>query len=135
ADAEAKKSDPVPLGFMALQRTMAPWPKGHPYAVPTFDEIISEANAVKPEALKDFHSRFYGTQNGEVAVVGDFDPAAVQSQLSALFGNWKAKEPFERIPRTHREVKPDVIALDTPDKENAFMGLGVNFPMKDSDPD
>src|SRR6185369_4331333 len=59
AEAESKKSDPIALGFMALQRTLAPWPKGHPFAVPTFEEIISDAQAVKPNAVKDFHSRFY----------------------------------------------------------------------------
>src|SRR5258708_29267607 len=44
SEAEQKKSDPIALGFMALQRTMAPWPKGHPYTVPMFDEIIADAN-------------------------------------------------------------------------------------------
>ncbi len=135
AEAEAKKSEPVALGFMALQRTMAPWPKGHPYAVPTFDEIIADAQGMKVETLKDFHARFYGAQDAQLAIVGDFDPAAVTKQLGELFGTWKAKEPYARIPRIHREVKPDVTTLDTPDKENAFMGLGVSFPMKDSDPD
>jgi zinc protease len=135
AEAEQKKSDPVPLGFMALQRTLAPWPKGHPFAVPAFEEIISDAQSVKVEAVKDFHARFYGAQNGEVAVIGDFEPDAVKAQLEKLFGDWKAKEPYVRIPRAFREVKADVKTLDTPDKENAFFGLGMNFPMKDSDPD
>jgi len=135
AEAEQKKSDPVALGFMALQRTMAPWPKGHPFAVPTFDEIIAEAASMKIEAVKDFHARFYGAQDAQVAIVGDFEADAVKKQLGDLFGAWKAKEPYVRIPRAFREVKPDVTTLDTPDKENAFMGLGVNFSMKDSDPD
>ncbi|MBL8956040.1 MAG: insulinase family protein [Myxococcaceae bacterium] len=135
AEAETKKSDPVALGFMALQRSMAPWPKGHPFAVPTFEDIIADATAMKVETVKDFHGRFYGTQDAQVAVVGDFDAEAVTKQLGELFGGWKAKEPYVRIPRAYREVKPDATTLDTPDKENAFMGLGVNFPMKDSDPD
>ncbi|MBK7859115.1 MAG: insulinase family protein [Archangiaceae bacterium] len=135
AEAEAKKADPVALGFLALQRTMAPWPKGHPYAVPTLDEIIEGTTAVKLEQLRDFHSRFYGAQDGQLAVIGDFDPATVTQQLTDLFGSWKAREAFARIPRAFREVKTDVSTIDTPDKENAFMGLGVNFSMKDSDPD
>jgi zinc protease len=135
AEAEQKKSDPVPLGFMALQRTLAPWPKGHPFAVPTFEEIIADAQSTKTEAVKDFHSRFYGAQDGQIAVIGDFDGAAVQKELEGLFGDWKAKEPYVRIPRAFRDVKADVKTLDTPDKENAFFGLGTNFPMKDSDPD
>ncbi len=48
-EAEQKKSDPIPLGFLALQRTLAPWPKGHPFAVPTFEDVIADANAVKLE--------------------------------------------------------------------------------------
>jgi len=120
---------------MALQRSLAPWPKGHPFAVPTFDDIISDAQSVKLEQMKDFHARFYGAQAGEVVAVGDFDPAELSKQLEGLLGDWKAKEPFVRIPRAFREVKADAATLDTPDKENAFFGLGVNFPMKDSDPD
>ncbi len=135
AEAEQKKADPIPLGFLTLQRSLAPWPKGHPFAVPTFEDIIADANTIKLDAMKDFHSRFYGSQNGEVAVIGDFDAADVQKQLEDLFGAWKAKEPFVRIARAFHSVVPDVTTLDTPDKENAFMGLGYNFAMKDTDPD
>jgi zinc protease len=135
AEAEAKKADPVALGFLALQRTMAVWPKGHPYAVPTLDEIIADTTAVKLDTLKDFHSRFYGAQDAQLAAIGDFDSAELVKQLGDLLGGWKAKEQFVRIPRAFHEVKGDVTTLDTPDKENAFMGLGLNFPMKDTDPD
>jgi zinc protease len=135
AECEQKKSDPVALGFMALQRSLAPWPKGHPFAVPTFEELISDAQSTKVDALKDFHARFYGAQNGEIAVVGDFEPQDVQKQLETLFGDWKSKEPYVRIPRAFRDVKAEGKTLDTPDKENAFFGLGMNFAMKDSDPD
>jgi zinc protease len=103
--------------------------------VPTFEEIMSDAQSVKLEAVKDFHARFYGAQNGEVALVGDFEPQEVQKQLETLFGDWKAKEPYVRIAQAYRDVKAEVKTLDTPDKENAFFGLGVNFSMKDSDPD
>ena len=133
--AERDKSDPVRLGFQELQRNAAPFPKGHPYSIPSFEEVIAEANAVKLDALKDFHGRFYGAQNGQVAVVGDFDAAAVQSQLETLYGGWKAKEAYTHIPKPFKAISSEVKSLDTPDKENAFMGIAVTFPMKDSDTD
>lgn len=133
--AERDKSDPVRLGFQDLQRGVAPYPKGHPYYVPTYDDVIADTQAAKVEMLKDFHARFYGAQSGQVAVVGDFDVEPVKAKLEAALGDWKAKEAYAHIPKPFKPVASEVKSLDTPDKENAFMGVGVTFAMKDSDQD
>ena len=42
------------------------------------------------ERLQRFYGDFYGGANGELSLVGDFDPAAVKPLLAQLFGNWDA---------------------------------------------
>ncbi len=135
ADAEQRKDDPNALGFNALQRAMSPFPKGHPLYVPSYDEIIADAAAVKLEQSRDFHARFYGVQDGELAVVGDFDPKGLTEKVQALFGGFLAKEKYERVPNPYVAMEKKESSTQTPDKAMAFYGAALNFKLKDSDPD
>ena len=49
------------------------------------------------EDARAFYKNFYGASNGEMAVVGDFDPAEVKKAADELFGNWKSPAKYERI--------------------------------------
>ena len=49
--------------------------------------------ALRREDLVAFHRDFYGTADGEIAIVGDFDPAAVKRQLQELFAGWRSGRP------------------------------------------
>ncbi len=132
---EQDKSEPQQLAFNALQRTMAPYAKGHPFYVSTYEELIQEDQAVTLAAAKDFHAKFYGGQSGELAIVGDFEAEQVMPVLTAKLGQWKAKEAYERIPEPYRAIGPKAESIATPDKANATMGIGLAFSLKDSDPD
>jgi zinc protease len=85
--------------------------------------------------VKAFHAKFYGAQAGTAAVVGDFDAAALEPKLTAAFANWNSREAFVRIPQPFKPLAVKTETFPTPDKANAFTGLGVTFPLKDSDPD
>jgi zinc protease len=134
-EAEKYKDDPSALGQLGLQRAMSPFAKGHPLYVPTWPEIIADAQAVTLEQVKGYHASFYGAQAGKVAVVGDFEPAAVAKQLQELFGAWQGKGAYTRIAVPFSAVEPKVGAIDTPDKAMAFFGAGLTFPMKDDSPE
>ena len=43
---EQQRSDPIALGSQAYNRTISPWPKGHPRYTPTFDESVADYTAV-----------------------------------------------------------------------------------------
>jgi zinc protease len=135
ADIEQQRSEPTALGFTMLQRSLSPWPKAHPFYVPTFEEQAAELTALKLDEVKAFHAKFYGAQAGTAAVVGDFDPAELEKKLGAAFGSWASKEPFVRIPQPFKPVAPKTETFALADKANAFTGLGVAFALKDSDPD
>jgi zinc protease len=135
AQVEQEKDDPNAIGFNTLTQLMSPFPKGHPLSVPSFDEVIADATAMKLDEAKDFQARFYGAQDGQVAVVGDFDPKAVTEKLEALFGGFVAKEKYERIPNPYVAMEKKEATTQTPDKAMAFYGAAENFKMKDTDPE
>jgi zinc protease len=135
ARGEQAKDEPSAVGQTALRRLTAPYPKGHPYYVPSIDENIADAKDVKLEAAKDFQAKFYGAQAGHAAVVGDFDPKEVSDKLTALFGTWTAAQKYERIPRPFQAVAPQNATLELPDKANAYFGAFTPVKMKDSDAD
>ncbi|MBS1148469.1 MAG: Zinc protease [Myxococcaceae bacterium] len=135
AQQEALKSEPTQIGFLELRRAVEPWPVGHPFAIQTPDEAIAGLTKIKREDLVAFHSRHYGTQSAEVALVGDFDSDVVKPKLEALLGGWKAPQPFVRIPRPHKSGTGTTVTLPLPDKANAFYGVGLDFALNDADPE
>jgi len=132
---ESQRKEPVALARLALQRHGNPYPKGDVRYVWDFDESIAQARAVTPDQVKAFHDKFYGADHGEVAIVGDMDPAATRALLAELLGDWKSSVAYTRVPRPYYEVKPEPIRIDTPDKANAFFTAGMQFRMQDTDPD
>ena len=135
ASIEHQKSDPQALGSVALQRHLAPYPKDHPYYEPTLDERLTAAKALDGKSVLSVYKSFYGASNSELTVVGDFDPTAVKTLVSALFGDWKSPTPFKRIERTFFEIPKTHQVIDTPDKENSLFSAGLNLPLSDNDPD
>lgn len=136
AGLEAQKAEPQFQAVQALrQHFNAQYPKGHPRHVDSVDESLAELKAAKAEDLKRFHDAFYGAGAGELAIVGDVDPAATQSLVEHLFGTWKAPEAYARIPHAYVPVKPVEEKLETPDKANAVYMSGLVLPLKDTDPD
>ncbi len=131
---EESKSDPQSLASIALERHVRPWQKGHPRYVSTIEEEKADLEASKVEKAVQFHRDFYGASNGELAVVGDFDPAAVEALVTTLLGHWKSPQPYERIVSPYRDVAPMDLSLEAPDKESAVFQAALPVELKDSDP-
>ncbi|HEX9011339.1 MAG TPA: pitrilysin family protein [Holophagaceae bacterium] len=133
---EYQKSEPQFQASQALRQHFdAQYPKGHPRHVDNVDDSLAELKAAKVEDLKAFHDAFYGAGAGDLAIVGDVDPAATKQLVEELFGTWKAPVAFARIPSTYVDVKPVAEKLETPDKANAFYVSGLVMPLADTDPD
>ena len=132
---EQQKSDPNAMGSTFYQRHMNPYPKGDVRYVATPDESLAEYRTATLEQVRGFYRDFYGGSTGEMAVVGDFDAAAVARQAAALFGGWKSPRPFERVPRPYQAVEALRKSLEAPDKANAFFIAGMNLNVRDDDPD
>jgi zinc protease len=118
-----------------LNRALAPFPAGHPLAVLTFPERIAAVKSVTVEQVRAFHEKFLGAQEATFAVVGDFDDQAVEQVLAKRFGKWTAQEPYALIPDDFVAVAPTTLTFNTPDKQNAWLGVGTTLPLTDSDPE
>ncbi len=127
--------NPETLSRDVLQSHFNTYPAGDPRHYIPLKERIDAIPKLPLDAVRAFHSDFYGTARGEVAVVGDFDAAQISGLLKELFTGYASKAPYERVEREYRDVKPARLIVDTPDKENAIIRLRLDLPLRDDDPD
>ncbi len=132
---QAQLNDPGDRSRDALRKHFDTYPPGDPRAYVAIVDRIAAVEQAKLEEVKRFHSEFWGTARGEVAIVGDFDARAGESLIKELFTGWASKAPYARILSEPREVAPVRITVDTPEKENAFFRARINLTLRDDDPD
>ena len=132
---EASRNDPRALASQAMAGHFDKYPKGDWRATETLDESIAAIKAVKLDDLKAFHKNFYGASKGELAIVGDFDAAAIAKVVDNEFGQWKSAAGFVRLPDNFADIAPVRQQINTPDKENGFFTARMNLPLRDDDAD
>jgi zinc protease len=116
---DEQRTEPESIAERALDRWNNPYPKNDIRYAPTFDEEQAEISGTTLDQVKAFYARFVGGANAELAVVGDFDPAAIRALATELFGAWKSPSPYARVPNPYRPPAPTVLSATTPDKANA----------------
>ncbi|MEZ0538309.1 M16 family metallopeptidase [Fibrella arboris] len=62
--------------------------EGHPYANPLSGTPAS-VSAISASDARQFYQKNFTTDRAAIALVGDFDTAAMKKRLTDLFGNWK----------------------------------------------
>lgn len=126
--------EPQPQAVLAMRRLTDATPAGHVRHVMTFEEQLAAIKAVKVEDVRAFQQAYYGAGNATFSAVGDFDVAALKTQLASLFGSWKAQQPYARVVRSIKQVNGQKLTLETPDKANSVMLTILPVPIKDSAP-
>ena len=92
---------------------LTPYPTRLPIGT---DEVLSKAGA---GTLADLYRRYYRPENATLIVVGDIDPAAIEAQVKAKFGDWAGKGPAGApLPRGR-------IAIDRPQDIATFIDPAV----------
>jgi zinc protease len=129
------KTEPQSLAFTEISRTMYPFPKGDVRGTLSIPEEIDEVKAVKLEDAKAFYKNFYGASNGQLAVVGDFDPAEVKKEIAVQFGEWKSPARFERVKYGFQKIAPVNKTIETPDKQNAVFIAATRLNLSSQDAD
>jgi zinc protease len=136
ADAESQKTEPASLAQIELNRHMnAQYPRGDVRYVSTLDEQIEDLKNLKLEDVRSFYNDFWAPAEGEIVVIGQFNPGQIRSLLTELFGDWKSTGPYARIEYSYQSVEPINRKVETPDKQNALFAASVPVKMNDEDPD
>lgn len=133
---ERLKTQPGMLARILLQRTLTPHLEDDIRYVPTVEEGVARLQAATHEDVVRLHREYLGSQQGELTILGDFDPDACLSVLKNALAGWKAAKPYARIvsPLT-TQVAGSEHTIVTPDKPNANYRAGFLFPLRDDAPD
>jgi zinc protease len=135
AGLEQRLQDPQTVAFVTLEQLATKWPKSDPRYVATIAEQIAEIKKVTLADVKQFYKEFAGAGHGELAVVGDFDTAAITAQAEKLFGGWQTKKPYTRLAQKAFGAEGQQKSIDIKDKEQTMLALFEDVAMTDSDPD
>ena len=133
---EQGRTDPQRLATQKLQRQLAPYAKDDVRYVPTTDEEIDRLKATTVEQVRSLYRDFLGASNGELVIVGDFEPSEILPIMQNALKDWTSSKPYARI---ERPIPPGITTIreiiDTPDKANANYMAGVAIAVKNDDPD
>jgi zinc protease len=136
AGLDQMKTEPATLAPRLLQRTLSPYPKDNIRYLPTIQESIERLQSATYEQVVQIYRDYLGSQQGELTIVGDFDPDTCQSVLKSALAGWKAAKPYARIANPiASQVAGSEQAIVTPDKANATYVAGLLFPLRDDAPD
>ena len=89
--------------------------------------------AVSLADVKAFHADFYGAQSGDLAIIGDVDPTQVTTLATRLFGDWRAKNLWARIPNPYVRTDSTLMSIETPDKATAMFFAIQRVNINDGD--
>lgn len=107
----------------------------HPYARPEDGDEKSAATITRADIVK-FYENNYGPQTTTIAVVGDFNTAEMEKQITTRFGDWQQRG----TPATVKLSDPQpftgkkLLLVDKPDSTQTFFLIG-NVGVARTNPD
>ena len=139
ASIAAQRAEPGAAAANAAQRHGNPYSRGDLRHVPSFDELVADANALTVDTVRAAHRRFLSAATGEFGAAGDMETAAVRTALAQAFGDWRAPAdgPLAHVRAPQPLVVPPPLRekLATPDKPNANLVLVQPLALNDTHPD
>ncbi|NDU86538.1 MAG: insulinase family protein [Ferrovum sp.] len=134
ADIEESRTDPQAMASNRLHRYFNRHPRGDLRYTSTFDETAEDVKAVTRDQVVKFYQKFYGASHGELAVVGDFDGAAVTKVVTGGLGQWSSAEPYTVVLDDYQAFPGKTLQEPATDKANAVFLAWQPLPLKDNDP-
>ncbi len=132
---ESRKDQPRSVVMDAVNKHFNRYPKGHIRYTGSTEEDIEALNHLELQDVKNFYADFYGASNGELAVVGDFNPKQTSKLVEDLFSNWKSPSKYQRVPSKYFDIPPTNVSFETPDKANAYFRARTNVKLSSNHPD
>ena len=107
----------------------------HPYGRPTLGSESSLAEITRDDLLA-YYADHFGGDRLIIAVVGDFDAAAMKARLTARFGRWRpAAGALEDIPPPPKAAGGRVLLVDKPGATQTYfwfgnVGVALDYPRR-----
>ena len=113
--------DPATLAAWNTARALYP---DHRYGLPESGALETVAGLDAP-AARDLHARWFVPADAIFSASGDFDAAALEARVAALFGSWSGGSPPAAgpPPPVRTPSAPQVVIVDRPDLEQARIVL------------
>lgn len=135
AQLESQLQEPQVLAMRAVTRALNPYERGDIRYDATIEEELEDLKALKLEDVKSLHADFLSGSQGEVSLVGDFDPVEVEAKLSGILANWKSSNPYQRAAVAPTlDLQMPMKLIETPDKANSVYFASQQYAMRDDDP-
>jgi zinc protease len=133
---EQGRSEPGVLANNRLARLMADYPRGDVRHRRTIDETIEDLKATTVEKVRTLYRDYLGASQGELAIVGNFEPSEILPIVAKALEGWKSGKPYARIEEPFQGgLKAARETIATPDKANATYVAGLAMPVGDEHPD
>lgn len=132
---ENQKREPSLLAQLAVTRALSPYKRGDIRYVPTVEEELEDFKKLTLADVQEIHSKYLSGSEGEVTVVGDFDPKEVEPLLSKMLSNWKSKIQYQRVAvSANTDVSLPMQSIETPDKANSNYFSSQQYALRDDNP-
>jgi zinc protease len=96
----------------------------HPYGIPEIGNELS-LRSFTTEDLKQFHERYFHSNNAALIVVGDVTMASVQPKLEKAFGAWsQGAIPAVHLPSVSQIERREVYLVDKPGAPQSEIMIG-----------
>ena len=136
AGLEQQLQDPQVQAMVRLQQKVQPYLPTDVRYTPSTAERIARIKALTVADVQRYWAATWGGTNGELVVVGDFEPATVKTQLETELGSWRSAMPYSHVRQTFQPNVPGTEELvKTPDKPMALVGAAHAVALRDDDPD
>ncbi len=132
---EEQLSEPQAVANSKFNKIMNPYPKTDARYMMTMEEKIAAIEVLTLEEVVAFHKDNFGASEATVSIVGDFDEAKVKAKVEDHFGSWENPSTYVRLKDEYKDIKPQDVNMETPDKANAMFFAGMNLPVSDTHPD
>lgn len=133
---EQDKGDPASMATVLIKQQLSSYDASDWRRVRTTDEKIQMTQSVTIEQIRALAEDYLGGCNGELTVVGDFDPDQVVETFEQMLSGWNPKQACRKLPAPpSREIPPSRHVIRTPDKANATLVAGLVLPITDADDD
>jgi zinc protease len=134
-DNEAGLTDPAVQAQVTLRRKLQPFTKEDVRYLPTTEEKVARLRSLKLDEVRKLYREQINGQHGEVAIVGDFDPAEATKLLGEALADWKSSVSYKRLSETYKKHEAGTQVINTPDKANAVYVAAQLLEMRDDDPE